>query len=123
VERLRLRELLASPEEISRLRRTLQGGGVAAIPTETFYALASDPGSEAGVERIFRIKGRDDGKPLLVLFSERAQLEALGIAADSATLDTFFGIPNPLHFDIFQNRIYVASAVTPSQVSVYASVR
>ncbi len=97
MERLRLRELLASPEELSRLRRTLQGGGVAAIPTETFYALAADPGSEAGVERIFRIKGRDDGKPLLVLFSERAQLEALGIAADSATLDTFFGMwPAPL---------------------------
>jgi len=97
VERLRLRELLESPHETSQLRELLQRGGVAAIPTETFYALAADPGSEAGVERIFRIKGRDDGKPLLVLFSERAQLEALGIAADSATLDTFFGMwPAPL---------------------------
>jgi L-threonylcarbamoyladenylate synthase len=97
VERLRLRDLLASPEETSRLRRILLGGGVAAIPTETFYALAADPASEAGVERIFRIKGRDDGKPLLVLFSERRHLAALEIAADSATLQTFFGIwPAPL---------------------------
>jgi L-threonylcarbamoyladenylate synthase len=74
-----------------------RGGGVAAIPTETFYALAADAWSEAGVARIFRIKRRDDGKPLLVLFSERDQFEALGIAADSATLDVFFGLwPAPL---------------------------
>jgi L-threonylcarbamoyladenylate synthase len=92
VERLRLRDLLASPDETARLRRILQGGGVAAIPTETFYALATDPASVAGVERIFRIKGREDGKPLLVLFSERAHLAALKIAADSATLQSFFGI-------------------------------
>lgn len=97
MERLRLRDFLASPDETARLGRILQGGGVVAIPTETFYALATDPVSPAGVERIFRIKGRDDGKPLLVLFSERAHLAALGIAADSATLQTFFGIwPAPL---------------------------
>jgi L-threonylcarbamoyladenylate synthase len=97
VERLRLRDLLASPDETSRLRRILQRGGVAAIPTETFYALAADPWSAAGVERIFRIKGRDDGKPLLVLFSERAHLAALKIAAEFGTLETFFGIwPAPL---------------------------
>ena len=33
-------------------------------------------------------------------------------------LDTFFGIGSPFHFEIFQNKVYVASAVNPSQVSV-----
>ena len=36
----------------------------------------------------------------------------------TGNLDTFFGIANPFHFDIFQNKVYVASAVNPSQVSV-----
>ncbi len=97
MRRLRLAELLASPGELSGLRQLLLDGGVAAIPTETFYALAADPRSAAGVARIFRIKGRDDGKPLLTLFWDRTQLAALGIASDSATLDRFLRIwPSPL---------------------------
>jgi L-threonylcarbamoyladenylate synthase len=97
VRRLRLRDLLASPGEISRLRQVLQQGGVAAIPTDTFYALAADPGSATGVARIFEVKGRDDGKPLLVLFAERGQLDGLGITASSDALDLFFEIwPAPL---------------------------
>ena len=45
MRRLRLRELLASPPELSAFREVVRGGGVAAIPTETFYALATDPRS------------------------------------------------------------------------------
>lgn len=97
MRRLPLEQLLASSEELSRLRRVFAGGGVAALPTETFYALAADPTSERGVSRIFEIKGRDDGKPLLVLFSSRAQLEALGVRARSEVLDRLFRIwPAPL---------------------------
>jgi L-threonylcarbamoyladenylate synthase len=97
VRRLRLRELLASPRELSAFREAVRGGGVAVIPTETFYALAADPRSEPGIARIFEIKGRDDGKPLLTLFSDRSQLAALGVAADPSTFDRFFRIwPAPL---------------------------
>ncbi len=92
-----LEDLLSSDGELSGLRRLLAGGGVAAIPTETFYALAADPGSERGVARVIEIKGRDDGKPLLVLFAERAQLHRLGVETPAAILDRFFRIwPAPL---------------------------
>jgi streptogramin lyase len=39
---------------------------------------------------------------------------------DPATgiLDTFFGITNPIHFAIFQRKVYVTSAVNPSRISV-----
>lgn len=97
MRRLRLADLLASAEEVTRLTEILTRGGVAAIPTETFYALAADPLSERGVSRVFEIKGRDDGKPLLVLFSSRGNLERLGVAAEQRLLDHFFGIwPAPL---------------------------
>jgi len=67
------------------------------VPTETFYALAADPTNERGVSRVFEIKGRDDGKPLLVLFSDPAQLDSLGVAAEPARLDRLLGIwPAPL---------------------------
>ena len=97
MRRVRLPDLLASAEELTRLSVVLAHGGVAAVPTETFYGLAADPMNERGVSRVLEIKGRNDGKPLLVLFSERSHLAALGIAADSATLDRFLRIwPAPL---------------------------
>ncbi len=95
IERIGLAELVVSPPRIARLRALLSRGGVAAVPTETFYALAADPMNERGVSRIFEIKGRDRDQPLLVLFSDPAQLGPLGVAV--ASLDRFLGIwPAPL---------------------------
>src|SRR6476469_9253278 len=97
VERLRLRELLESPHETSQLRELLQRGGVAALPTETFYGLAADPMNATAVARIARIKGRDFRKPFPVLFSDRPQLYRLGVDVDPRTLDFWFGIwPAPI---------------------------
>lgn len=90
MRRIRLEDVLASPAELSRLRHDLARGGVAAIPTDTFYALACAPTSERGVNRIFEIKGRGAEEPLLVLFSEREQLDQLGVDASAETLDRFF---------------------------------
>ena len=95
--RVGLAELLESPGALARLREVLERGGVAAVPTDTFYALAADPTSERGVARIFGIKGRDDGKPLLVLVSSRRQLERLGISARPEVLERFCRLwPAPL---------------------------
>lgn len=97
MRRVRLPDLLASAEALTRLSVVLARGGVAAVPTETFYGLAADPTNERGVSRVFEIKGRDDGKPLLVLFSDRAQLDSLGVAAEPARLEQFLAIwPAPL---------------------------
>jgi len=90
-------DLLASPEELARLSALLERGGLAAIPTETFYALAADPTSETGVGRILALKRREAARPLLVLVASRAQLGPLGVAAAPRTLDRFFAIwPAPL---------------------------
>jgi L-threonylcarbamoyladenylate synthase len=97
VRRVRLDDLVESEEAVAGLRDVLAHGGVAAAPTETFYALAADPVSEKGVSRVFEIKGRDDGKPLLVLLSSRGDLAPLGIEAAPGLLDRLFDIwPAPL---------------------------
>jgi len=55
----------------------LRAGGVIAFPTDTAYGLAADPFSETAVDRIFRIKGRLDTKPILLLVDSVRMAESV----------------------------------------------
>jgi len=66
----------------SALERCVAGGGVAVFPADGLYGLACDPLDAAAIERIHRIKGRDDGKPSAVMYlsplAMRELVEGLG---------------------------------------------
>jgi L-threonylcarbamoyladenylate synthase len=57
--------------------RTVAEGGVVCFPTETYYGLGVNPFDPEAVERLLRIKGRPDGKPILVLIGALRQLSLL----------------------------------------------
>jgi len=50
-----------------RCREVITGGGVVVYPTDTFYGLGADPRNVAAVRRLFDIKGRPVGQPILLL--------------------------------------------------------
>jgi L-threonylcarbamoyladenylate synthase len=56
----------------------LNGGGVAVIPTDTVYGLAARPDFPAAVERLYTIKGREEGKPIALLASGPDAVERFG---------------------------------------------
>lgn len=57
------------PEAVrAALERTIHGGGIALFPADGLYGLACDPLRADAIERIHRIKGRDDGKPSAVMY-------------------------------------------------------
>jgi len=64
------------------LERTIAAGGVAVFPADGLYGLACDPLDAAAIERIHRIKGRNDGKPSAVMYfsplAMRELIEGLG---------------------------------------------
>jgi L-threonylcarbamoyladenylate synthase len=62
---------------IEDVRSTLAAGQLAALPTETFYALAAHPFHEAALRRLFAAKGRSADKPVLVLVSGPEMLPRL----------------------------------------------
>jgi L-threonylcarbamoyladenylate synthase len=97
MRRVSIDTLNSSPDEVFRFRELLGNGGLAAVPTETYYALAADPTNATGVKRIFEVKGRDERKPLPVLFGLRPQLDRLGVNVRADVLDHYFQIwPAPL---------------------------
>lgn len=66
------------PAARAALERTIAAGGVVLFPADGLYGLACDPMRATAIERIHRIKGRDDGKPSAVLyFSPLAMRELL----------------------------------------------
>jgi L-threonylcarbamoyladenylate synthase len=52
-------------------------GRVVGIPTDTFYALSTDPFNLAAIERVFRIKGRAETKALPILVNSIEQAVTL----------------------------------------------
>lgn len=50
------------------LERCIGGGGVAVFPADGLYGLACDPQDAAAIERVYRLKGRDEGKPAAVMY-------------------------------------------------------
>ncbi len=57
------------------------------FPTETFYGLGAAIECEGAVARIFRIKGRPESKPLLILVESVAMAEAVAeVSSDARAL-------------------------------------
>jgi L-threonylcarbamoyladenylate synthase len=71
--------------------------GVVAIPTETYYGLGVNPFSYEAVDRLRAVKGREDGKPILVLLGSITGLSSLAEEVSSAAsvlMEMFW--PGPL---------------------------
>lgn len=61
--------------KLKKLADLLAQGEVIAYPTETVYGLGCDATNKAAIEKIYRIKGKDRAKQLLLLVGSRAMAE------------------------------------------------
>jgi len=69
----------ANPETgiIAEAARIIRNGGVVVFPTRSLYGLGADAFSTKAVNRIFHIKQRPAGKPILVLIKSKDELNRL----------------------------------------------
>lgn len=72
--------------------KVLKDGGIVAFPTDTVYGLGAVYTDTEAVSRIFRAKGRDEGKPLSILVSDIMQVGRVvsDISNDAMKLMTAF---------------------------------
>jgi L-threonylcarbamoyladenylate synthase len=66
-----------SREVLDAAAAILQGGGLVAFPTESFYGLGADALDPRALTRVFAVKGRPESKPLLVLVDSVKMVEGL----------------------------------------------
>jgi L-threonylcarbamoyladenylate synthase len=61
-------------DSLAAAAAVLAAGGVVALPTETSYGLAVDPGKEAPLRRLYALKKRPPNKPLSLVAADTNQL-------------------------------------------------
>src|SRR5262249_3719247 len=89
----------------------LHRGGIIAFPTDTAYGLGVDPFNDAAVDRLFRVKGRPEAKPILLVVDSVAMAESV-----SHPLRNFYEVterfwPGPLTL-VVQARPQLSESVT-----------
>lgn len=62
-------------EEIKKACEIMLQGGVILYPTDTIWGIGCDADNEKAVEKIYRIKQREDSKSMLVLLDTTAKLD------------------------------------------------
>ena len=64
-------------EGMQRAAQIVRSGGVVAFPTDTVYGLGASADDEVAQKRIYQIKGRPVGLPLILMVAAQSQLEGL----------------------------------------------
>jgi L-threonylcarbamoyladenylate synthase len=79
------------------LERCVLRGGVALFPADGLYGLACDPANREAIERIHRIKGRDERKPSAVMFFSPLAMRELIATLGPRTRDALGALlPGPV---------------------------
>jgi L-threonylcarbamoyladenylate synthase len=60
---------------LTRASQLIRGGGVIAFPTDTVYGLGAAADDELATRRVYQIKGRPVGLPLILMVAAESQLE------------------------------------------------
>jgi L-threonylcarbamoyladenylate synthase len=100
------------------VRRVLRENGLISLPTESSYGLAVAPFDEQALARLWQVKGRSEGKPILILIGDESQLGPFVQSIPHAAhvlMNAFW--PGPLTI-VFPAAVGLSDAVTARTGSV-----
>jgi len=95
------------PRHVERAVKALEGGGVIAYPTDTYYAIGCDLLNKRAVEKLYRLKGRPTGKPLSFLCADLSDIARYARVSNYAYRVMKRLVPGPYTF------ILPATKLTP----------
>lgn len=72
------------PDHITQAVARLRQGAIVSFPTDTLYAVASRALDSVAVSRLYRVKRRPEGQPMIWLVSEPRMVEDFGVVTDTA---------------------------------------
>ncbi len=75
----------ADTSHIAQAADRLRAGAVIAFPTDTLYGVGARAADPAAVARLYQVKRRPAGQPMVWLVSDRAQVEQFAVISAAAT--------------------------------------
>lgn len=104
-------------EEVNKALEVLKNGGIILYPTDTIWGLGCDATNPEAVERIFRLKGRDAKKSLIVLLDNDNKLQSYVSNVPDLAYDLIEYAENPLTI-IYSNAKNLAPNVVHEDGSI-----
>ena len=74
----------ADPPHIARAAERLRAGHLVAFPTDTLYGVGARATDPAAVARLYQVKRRPPGQPMVWLVADRAQAERYAVVSSAA---------------------------------------
>jgi L-threonylcarbamoyladenylate synthase len=86
----------ADASHIAQAAERLRAGAVIAFPTDTLYGVGARAADAAAVARLYQVKRRPAGQPMVWLVTDRAHVEQFAVVSPAATqlMDRYW--PGPL---------------------------
>jgi tRNA threonylcarbamoyl adenosine modification protein (Sua5/YciO/YrdC/YwlC family) len=72
------------PRHVQRAVALLEGGGLVAYPTDTYYAIGCDLFQKKAMERLASLKGRDGRKPFAFLCADLGEVAKYAIVSNES---------------------------------------
>ena len=74
----------ADRSHIARAAERLRAGAVIAFPTDTLYGVGARAADRAAVARLYQVKRRPSGQPMVLLVRDRDQVDRLAVVTVAA---------------------------------------
>jgi L-threonylcarbamoyladenylate synthase len=81
--------------DIEQCLQALQNGGTILYPTDTVWGLGCDATNEKAVEKIFKIKKRNEEKSMIILVADEAEILEFTNHPDAVIFDYIKGVQKP----------------------------
>lgn len=99
----------------TRAASVIATGGVVAFRTDTFYGLGADPFNPEALRRLKSLKGREEGKPILVIISDAAEAERF-----MATRSEVFNFVSAKHWPGALTIVVGAKREVPAELTAWS---
>ncbi|MBP7139667.1 MAG: threonylcarbamoyl-AMP synthase [Caldisericia bacterium] len=73
-----------SKENLEKIKKILENGGIGIIPTDTIYGLCANGLDKNLIKKIYKIKKRDFNKPLVLFVKNKSEIEKYAYVDDLA---------------------------------------
>lgn len=104
-------------QELAKALETLKSGGTLLYPTDTIWGLGCDATNPKAVEKIFKLKNREESKSLIVLLDNEANLHNYVDTLPEITFDLLKNLDKPTTI-IYSNARNLAWNVVASDGTV-----